>query len=396
MSMIDVVGIGALNEDYHIKDRSAIRDLINRLGLPIENRREAFVSDDKVEEVLKDQGKSAFDIIIGGSALNTIRTINSLNLGLSTGFIGVIGKKDCCLDIRESLSGIDGSLIKDLPNRVPSRCIVLGTGNDTKLLTAPGATDDFRLVIKEKGLVDYLSKCRWVHISSFKDVAILKFVVSAIKEAKRTNNCLKTSFDPGHDYTEQHYPEVMEALEICDILFLNFREFCQLAQRDAAKPKAREIIRSAKALFQNTPFAGQAIILKSATSSFWLHTTGSSVRLRRYWHKWFPNIIIRDDVGAGDVFSAGVIAGILSPQFSEFGKGPTSLATALVRRKLRVRFDIPLSDFASITVAESAFARDVELFNIRDLIAVYIPPVTRYLLAILAGVIATLIAKWLT
>ncbi|MCK4792332.1 MAG: hypothetical protein KAV87_51860 [Desulfobacteraceae bacterium] len=392
MNMTDVVGIGALNEDYHLKDRSTIRDLINRLSLPIENRREAFVSDGKVEEILKDQGQSAFDVIPGGSALNTIRTIKSLDLGLSTGFVGVLGKKDCRLDIRESLSGIDDSLIKDVPNRVPSRCVVLGTGNDTKLLTAPGATNEFRAVIKEQDLVDYLSKCRWVHISSFENVAILRFVVSAIKKAKRINNCLKTSFDPGHDYTEQLYPEVMEALEICDLLFLNFREFCQLAQRDSAKPKTREIIRSAKALFENTPFAGQAIVLKSAASSFWLQTTDSSVRLRRYWHKWFPSFIIRDDVGAGDVFSAGVIAGMLSPRFSEFGKGPTRLATALVRRKLRVRFDIPLSDFASITATESSSARNAELFNFRDFIAVYVPPVVRYLLAILAGGIATLIA----
>lgn len=83
---------------------------------------------------------------------------------------------------------------------------------------------------------------------------------------------------------------------------------------------------------------------------------------------------------------------MLSPRFSEFGKGPTRLATALVRRKLRVRFDIPLSDFASITATESSSARNAELFNFRDFIAVYVPPVVRYLLAILAGVIATLIA----
>ena len=393
MSMIDVVGIGAINEDYYLKNSSANRILLNTL--PIENRRESFVSDKKIEDVIIDQGKSAFEIVLGGSALNTIRTIAGLGVDLNTGFIGVVGNRDRRLGIQELLSGIDLSLVRDVNNSPPSRCLVFSGGNDTKLLTAPGATAEFCTAITEQDIVAYLSKCRWVHVSSFADVAILDYVVTAIKAAKTHNTGLTVSFDPGHQYTEQHYSEVMEALSISDFLFVNFIEFCQLAQRDSVRPKIAEIIRSGTALFQNTPFSGQAIILKSATSNFWLQKTNTSVLLRRYWHQWLPSFLIKDDVGAGDIFSAGVIAGMLAPRFVGFGKGPTRLASALVRSKLRARNGrgLPIKQFQPIAERQSLFAHNVTTSHLIDLLAVYVPPAVRYILAILASIIATLILK---
>ena len=375
-----------------------------------------FVPENEIDGRLSQQDFPAkLSPIAGGSAFNVIRTVSHLGLGITTGFVGVAGLRDARLVPDTQTDGIDTAFFVQSTNHVPGRCIVLGAGQDSKLLTAPGATVAFANLIKKREqeiaesggttcrLVDYLAQARWIHVTSFAipkspTRSPLPFLVETIQAAKLARPGLIISFDPGDEYTQTPSREVIKLLELADYVFLNMREFRNLSQHDnASKAPIAEL---ARGLYARGPFSVQVIVLKGPASDFWIHKVQERVYARCHWHRWLPSFLVPDDVGAGDVFAGGVIAGNLRPAFDEYGRGPTMLATALVRAKLSKKGEIPFHEFEAISrrLADQALAR--ERFNLLDFARLWVPPLARYVLAFLAGIaggiIGTVIVQQLT
>src|SRR5687767_7937122 len=97
MTMLDIIGIGALNVDF-IATRQRLlgveADLIPELSNRFEHGIETKTSDAEVDETLRQMGVGTFEVFLGGSSFNTIHALAHTNPGLRIGYVGVAGNAD--------------------------------------------------------------------------------------------------------------------------------------------------------------------------------------------------------------------------------------------------------------------------------------------------------------
>ena len=401
MNSVDVIGIGALNIDFFSSIKNLSKDFQVSFKNTLENQSERFRSMEMVDKFIEGAGSDHYETMYGGSAFNTIQAIISLGLGLKTGFVGVAGGEAGGRDFWEHLRShnIDTTFCYHEPTVPPGKCFAVVDGKDRKLITAEGANRLLVTNITNSGVtllgtdlvsdfVNYLSSAKWIHLTSFISRETLSFLNKHIEQAKQNNPALIVSFDPGDDYSEEVSVEVTDFAQLSDYLFLSWREF-----RNFAKSSHGEGIKTiSQRIFQQIGGNAQILVLKGKGSNFVIQINDKNeIFIRRYWHRFIPPIFIKDDVGAGDVFAAGFIAGTIIPQFNQYGIGPTKLGAALVIEKLKQRGNLGYAKFAGIARELILSTFSVEETNLPDLVRLYLPPVVKYGLAILSGIIATVI-----
>lgn len=403
MNNVDVIGIGALNIDFFSSIKNLSKDFQISFENTLENQSERFRPMEVVDEFIEGAGSDHYETMYGGSAFNTIQAINSLGLGLKTGFVGVAGAEAGGCDFWGHLQsqGVDTTYCYHEANEPSGKCFAVVDGKDRKLITAEGANRLLVTFISNSGVaststnivsdfVDYLSSAKWVHLTSFISRETLSYLNKHIEQAKQDNPALIVSFDPGDDYTEEVSVEVTDCAQLADYLFLSWREFMNFAKATHGK----DIKNRAQKIFQKIGGHAQIFVLKGRASNFIIQTNDSNeIFIRRYWHKFIPPIFIKDDVGAGDVFAAGFIAGTIIPHFNQYGIGPTKLGAALVVQKLKQRGNLGYAKFSGIAREQILSTFSIEETNVPDFVRLYLPPVVKYGLAILSGIIATLIYK---
>jgi sugar/nucleoside kinase (ribokinase family) len=270
--------------------------------------------------------------------------LGQLDLGLRLGYVGVIGAAidECDLKAYFRKYAIDDSFAFE-SNNPPGQCISVFYRKDRcrALKTTPGANNELTNKLSDSGkqseLCDYLANTRWIHLTSFVDREALALVVDTLKRAKSQNTHLKVSFDPGSEYCRNATGPVKEAIGLADYLFLNWREFCELAGYEEAQALSRrtDLTGMASNVFKHYECPGLLLVLKGYRSTLFFQSFQNSVFTRRFWQITFFPLPVRDDTGAGDVFAAGFIAAKLVPFLGFDTRHAISFASRLVGMKLR-------------------------------------------------------------
>ena len=356
----DVIGIGAINFDYIFdfdpgKDGGkpqAVEIGIEDLG---NNKRDELVEGRIFDRVAKD---SELIVEVGGSAYRTVKTISTMNCGLTTACVGVYAqgektesKAGFFYDPKTEFRHLTNSNWLFESKGKPGRALIklhkglrhsieIGPGVNTKLqqsvceqerkLGKSNPSDDHVV----EPFTMFLASARWVHLTSLSDFNQFEFFVDRITDAKLINPHLRFSLDPGDEYTRNYADKLSNAFSAADYIFLSEKEFNNIkggqdfpwrTRVDAVGLLARESER----------FDTQVLIVKSQNHHILLNYLNGNPLKRKFWHHRLWRTQIRNDTGAGDVFAGGVIAGLLSSYLITHQPAPIRLGAILAAEKLR-------------------------------------------------------------
>ncbi|GIF25926.1 sugar/nucleoside kinase (ribokinase family) [Actinoplanes tereljensis] len=177
------------------------------------------------------------------------------------------------------------------------------------LLTHAGANTTFadHLDGAFDELADYLTRARFLHVTSFLDdrsPGRLRALLTAVK-AKRPQTLI--SLDPGHVWCTNRTADIDGILRLADFLLVNRREFEALGD-----------------------LPGNAVtVVKQPSGTRWHGPGGDGFRPQ----KPLPTAEIGDATGAGDVFAAGLLTELCRDP-TRLGPG-CDLGMHLAREKLR-------------------------------------------------------------
>lgn len=272
MNSFDVIGIGALNLDIYFKSQSTLNG-----SSEIAN----------TEDIELTRGKEYFYISPGGSACNCIVALS--RMGFSVSFIGRVGDDKEGSYIIEDLKheGVDTKNI--IREGKTGRCYILIDDNgNRKNYVVPNTNDNLSF---EDISIETLKSTRILHMSSFageKPFNVQKWIVSQLPED------VLLSFDPGEIYARKGIKSLKPILERTSYLFITKRELEILTGKEL-----NESVKELLGLIKN------AIFVKSGPEGAY------AFRRNEMFFKRAPKVKCVDKTGAGDVFAACIIAGIL-------------------------------------------------------------------------------------
>lgn len=240
----------------------------------------------------------AADLIIGGSG--AIMACGAARLGLRTAIVGVVGDDEfgrfMVRALRERSVETTG-LVVDMRART-GLSVILSRDQDRAILTFPGA-----IAALEPGAIQpaLLARARHVHISSFfLQTALARGLGPVLSEVRRRGGT--TSIDPNWDPSERWDGGLRELLGDVDVLFPNAVEAVQIAGGGDPQQAA-----------QRLAALGPLVVVKLGADGALAARAGAApVSVRA------PVVVtVRDAVGAGDSFDAGVLAALLDGQAVE-------------------------------------------------------------------------------
>jgi sugar/nucleoside kinase (ribokinase family) len=331
---LDVIGIGALNTDLIVADVSA-GTLMDRLravlGRALPAGSEQALDADEMRLVLAEVGTLGPEVVPGGSAWNTIYALARLG-ALTLGYVGVAGRTppgSGPITTRLDTAGIDRRHVRVDGAALGGTCVSVQLSGERTLLTHVGANADMARHVDEvfDRLVPYLAGARAVHVTSFLDPDSPERLAAVLHAAKRANPGMLISLDPGHVWATTPTPAIHALVTLADVLLLNGHEFAALSPRaDDSEPD--EIV--AHRLLERS----DALTVVKGADGVRTYRRAADGRVEADFHptRRLPVAEIRDDTGAGDVFAAGLLAGLLSGAGTSHG---VRLGMALARYKLQ-------------------------------------------------------------
>ena len=278
---MDVVGFGALNVDlvYEVD--------LSLLG--IETGRERIGKYEEFKSLLqylKDK-KSIKMKSGGGSAANTIYALSKM--GFSCGYIGKIGKDKDGEFLLEGLKkeGVDTSKILQNQNEKSGLCIVLlDKRKDRSIIILPNANDSLSYSEID---IDYINKAKFLHITSL--LGKVPFEAQKII-AQKTK--AKISFDPGEPHVKRGLKELSPILKSSFIVFPSQEEVRMLTGKDY-KNGAREMLN----------YGIKIVACTRGDKGSYILSKNEEIELPS------EEAEVVDTTGAGDVYAAGFLAGLL-------------------------------------------------------------------------------------
>jgi len=276
---MDVVGFGALNVDlvYEVD--------LSLLGIEAGRERVGKYEEFRnLLQYLKNKGSMKMRSG-GGSAANTIYALSKM--GFSCGYIGKVGKDKDGEFLLEGLKkeGVDTSKI--LQNEKSGLCIVLlDKRKDRSILILPNANDSLSYSEID---IDYINKAEFLHMTSF--LGKVPFEAQKII-AQKTR--AKISFDPGEPHVKRGLEELEPIFKRSFIIFLSQEELEILTGKDY-KNGAREML----------DYGIKIIACTRGDKGSYILSKEEEIELPA------EKVKVVDTTGAGDVYAAGFLAGLL-------------------------------------------------------------------------------------
>jgi sugar/nucleoside kinase (ribokinase family) len=285
MNMKSIAGFGALNLDliFEVDDLQTISSDKFRL----EPGKEFFGSDSDFQSLLEQlnrfgtlKSKSG-----GGSAANTMVAL--ARMGFSTSFIGKVGNDSEGNFLLESLKPVRTNLIRR--GEKSGICLVVLDRHQDRFLFVQGNANS-TLAIGEIDL-DGLKDISWIHLTSF--------IGDPPFEAQKAlldhlDSSVKVSMDPGEIYAKKGLDKIRPLVKRCHILFLTEGEVGMLTDLD--------LFAGAKSLMAIGP---SVLVCKKGSQGSHVFTKGSNYEVPAI------DVEVVDNTGAGDVYDAGFLAGLL-------------------------------------------------------------------------------------
>jgi ribokinase len=287
VKMLDVIGIGALNLDllYEVDDLVALR----KEGWPLHAGREQSLSPAEFRQLVKrleHHGTLRFRSG-GGSAANTIVAL--ARMGFQTGFVGRAGADEEGAFIMSEMKGVDLAQVKT--GEVSGVClVVLDKRRDRALVVQPNANDKLSF---EDLNIPSLAETRYLHLSAF--VGDGPFAAQRrlmeVLPAK-----VRVSLDPGELYAKRGKEAILPLIERSFILFTTDHEICTLMGTKDYKAGCKEI----------AALGPDIVVCKRGEQGAYLFSPEGEAELRPQ-----RKTEVVDNTGAGDVYDAGFLAGLL-------------------------------------------------------------------------------------
>jgi len=271
MSILDVVGLGAINLDTIYQVENVLID---------------------GESVVREQRQAG-----GGSAANTLYGL--AKLGVTCGIVGAVGGDTVATMVLQELGsvGVNVSRVAVKRDAPTGEALCLSDAhNNRSIYILPGANSK---LTRDDIPFDLLSSARLVHISSFID-PIQKQVTKAVVRALPPEVIL--SFSPGSIYAREGIRGLEEIVSRSNILFINREELQMLTGSDI--PDGAKTLTDIGCLTVVVTLGGGdspvAAYIRDGDQAFMV----SAPRPRRF--------TAVDSTGAGDAFAAGYIWGHLT------------------------------------------------------------------------------------
>lgn len=223
----------------------------------------------------------------GGSAANTVYALG--RLGFSTGFVGKVGVDTEGEIVLGGMEGVDLSRVRR-EGKTGLCLVVLDSRRDRALVVEPNANDT--LLFEEIDL-DYLCRFRHLHMSSFVGEGPFKAQLRLVRELPER---VLLSLDPGELYARRGIEEVGSLIERCWAVFITERELFELTGARSVDEGARELLR----------LGPRFVVCKRGAEGAVLFGRGETIALSAK-----EEVRVVDNTGAGDVFDAGFLAGVL-------------------------------------------------------------------------------------
>jgi sugar/nucleoside kinase (ribokinase family) len=285
--LFDVVGIGALNLDlmYEVDDLAALR----KEGWPLHAGKETTLPPEEfprlVQEVRR-RGSLRFRSG-GGSAANTVVAL--ARMGFGTGFVGRVGADEEGALILSDMAGVDVAQVK--AGGASGIClVVLDRGRDRALVVQPYANDD--LCFDDLDL-PYLSETRYLHLSAFvgdgpldAQRRLMEFLPPQVK----------VSLDPGELYAQRGTEEVFPLIERSSVFCATVDEIQTMTGAADYRAGCREI----------ASLGPDVVVCKMGQEGAYCLSQEGAREFRPP-----GQAAVVDNTGAGDVYNAGFLAGLL-------------------------------------------------------------------------------------
>ena len=355
----DVIGWGALNTDliYEIESIESLRSVFSH----VESGGEYFVDADEkfssLQALLKKVGKLKVQSG-GGQAANTITALT--RMGFKTGFIGKVGRDAYGDFLLHGLNEVDTSgIVREGKSGV---CLIVVDKNKERTnFVIPNCND----TLNETDIdLNYIANSTFLHLSSFVGTEPLE-AQKKILESIPPN--VKVSFDPGELYCRKGLKELLPIVERSYVIFLTEREIRYLLGLDYNQG-SRELLDCGPSI----------VVCKQGSEGSLIFTEKETIEMPA------QEVQAVDTTGAGDVYAAGFLAGLLleatTEECTSFATKAASLSvTGFGREKYpdveyrRTHLDFrSLRDFGSLKLGWFSTGRDKAALDLFETIEDYI------------------------
>ena len=377
---LDIIAIGAINYDCIFFCDKVHRITGASSGEEVGEVEEKFsyTREDICRQIELLMKESEYRISVGGSSFNSLRTAREIDKKIQLGFVGVCGKPsptEISLgfdpDPTTSFTFLDNRDWLFFDEEAPGlSCVQVmkADGNRGDIAIVPGANDLLKQKIiereKEKGegsFARYLSRSKWIHISSLADFDAFLFIVDHLKEAKQLNPLLQISFDPGFLYTREYKPQLREMIDLTDFLFLSQSEFDNLTEKSAHPGlKDKELIEELYRYSGEGP--RRVIVIKDKANNVLYRYRNNRVKRLKFRHEQLSDARILNDTGAGDAFAGGFICGNISERMQLHHPVPMELGARAAIARMEELGD-PYGNIHSVT---NHFLKEFENYEYFD------------------------------
>lgn len=285
-NMKDVIGFGAINLDliYKIKDESAYG---SAYGGQLSERAISPKKCVQLEKILAQNAELKLKSG-GGSAANTVYAL--AKMGFKTGYIGKVGKDEEGKFLLKNLKPVDTSQVRF--GEKSGVCLVLVDGKERIIHILPNSNNTLRY---EEIDLNYTRKTKFLHLTSFTGDSPFEAQKRLVRELANWGNSAKISFDPGRCYAEKGLKALLPIIEKSYIIFPSEEEVKLLTGKNYKQ--------GAKVLL--TCGAKIVVCTRGAKGSYIL------TQKEEYEIPSNQGIKVADPTGAGDVYAAGFLAGLL-------------------------------------------------------------------------------------
>jgi ribokinase len=287
VKMLDVIGIGALNLDlmYEVPDLAALR----KQGWPLDAGREHSLTPVEFRQLLQElESEGTFRFRSGGgSAANTIVAL--ARMGFKTGFVGRVGADEEGAFVLREMKRVDLTQVK-AGGSTGVCLVVLDKRRNRALVVQPNANDDLTF---EDLNVPYLSDAHYLHLSAF--VGEGPFTAQ-LRLMEVLPDRVKVSLDPGELYAKRGKEAILPLIERSSIFFATEHEICMLMGTKDYKAGCKEI----------ALLGPEIVVCKRGEQGAYLFS-----RQEEAESSPLKAVEVVDNTGAGDVYNAGFLAGLL-------------------------------------------------------------------------------------